>query len=268
MKANFHTHTTFCDGKNTPEEMVREAIACGMKTLGFSGHGYTGFDGSFCMDDPAGYRKEILRLKKEYEGRLTILLGVEEDLYEYADRDAYDYIIGSMHYLKVGDVYHSLDCDYATLKHCVDTCFAGDSLALANEYFETFCRYIETRKPDIVGHFDIITKFDEKNPPLFLGKSGYEKLACAYAERAAKCGCLFEVNTGAIARGYRTNPYPTLSIVRTLRENGARFILSSDCHSKDGILYGFDIAKEVLRQAGVSSVCTLTQAHYIQEECL
>ena len=25
MLANYHTHTTFCDGKNTPEEIVRYA---------------------------------------------------------------------------------------------------------------------------------------------------------------------------------------------------------------------------------------------------
>ena len=35
---NMHTHTVFCDGKNTVDEMVESAIKLGMKTLGFSGH--------------------------------------------------------------------------------------------------------------------------------------------------------------------------------------------------------------------------------------
>ena len=35
---NYHTHTTFCDGKSTPEEIVLEAIRLGMDTIGFSGH--------------------------------------------------------------------------------------------------------------------------------------------------------------------------------------------------------------------------------------
>ena len=39
MIQNLHTHTTFCDGKNTPEEMVRAALSLGMDSLGFSGHG-------------------------------------------------------------------------------------------------------------------------------------------------------------------------------------------------------------------------------------
>ena len=38
IKTNFHTHTTFCDGKNTPEEMVQSAIEKGFSSLGFSVH--------------------------------------------------------------------------------------------------------------------------------------------------------------------------------------------------------------------------------------
>ena len=38
MKRNLHTHSTFCDGKNTPEEMVRAAIAKGFDAIGFSSH--------------------------------------------------------------------------------------------------------------------------------------------------------------------------------------------------------------------------------------
>ena len=37
---NFHTHTTYCDGKETAEQMVQAAIAKGFTRLGFSGHGF------------------------------------------------------------------------------------------------------------------------------------------------------------------------------------------------------------------------------------
>ncbi len=39
MIANFHTHTVFCDGRNTPEEVVLSAIEKGFSAIGFSGHG-------------------------------------------------------------------------------------------------------------------------------------------------------------------------------------------------------------------------------------
>lgn len=41
MLANFHTHSTFCDGKNTPEEIVLAALEKGFVSIGFSSHGYT-----------------------------------------------------------------------------------------------------------------------------------------------------------------------------------------------------------------------------------
>ncbi len=32
-KQNLHTHSIFCDGKNTPEEMVQEAILRGFQEV-------------------------------------------------------------------------------------------------------------------------------------------------------------------------------------------------------------------------------------------
>lgn len=46
---DLHTHTTFSDGRNTPEEMVLSAIGMGMSTLGISDHSYTSFDESYCI---------------------------------------------------------------------------------------------------------------------------------------------------------------------------------------------------------------------------
>ena len=31
-KSNLHTHSTYCDGKNTPEEMIQAAIKAGWNT--------------------------------------------------------------------------------------------------------------------------------------------------------------------------------------------------------------------------------------------
>ena len=47
--SNLHTHTHFCDGKDSPEEMVQAAIRAGFVSLGFSGHSFTPCDMSYCM---------------------------------------------------------------------------------------------------------------------------------------------------------------------------------------------------------------------------
>ena len=40
MLQNLHTHSTFCDGIHTPEQMVQFALQKGFTSLGFSGHSY------------------------------------------------------------------------------------------------------------------------------------------------------------------------------------------------------------------------------------
>ena len=39
--ADFHTHTSYCDGNNTTAEMAAAAFARGLRVYGFSGHGHT-----------------------------------------------------------------------------------------------------------------------------------------------------------------------------------------------------------------------------------
>ena len=38
MVQNLHAHSVFCDGKNTPEEMIRACLAAGMDSAGISIH--------------------------------------------------------------------------------------------------------------------------------------------------------------------------------------------------------------------------------------
>ena len=59
---SFHIHSTFCDGRNTPEEIVLAALEKDFISIGFSGYGYTGFDLRYCMKDTDGYLTEIRRL--------------------------------------------------------------------------------------------------------------------------------------------------------------------------------------------------------------
>ena len=67
MLANYHTHTTFCDGKNTPEEVILSAIEKGFSAIGFSGHGYTPYDLRYCMHDPEAFKQAIPPLKEKYK---------------------------------------------------------------------------------------------------------------------------------------------------------------------------------------------------------
>ena len=74
LRGNFHTHTVFCDGADTAQAMVEQALALGFTHLGFSGH----MDPDIHMDLEA-YDAEIRRLQEAYRDRIEILRGVELD---------------------------------------------------------------------------------------------------------------------------------------------------------------------------------------------
>ena len=176
MLANLHTHTCFCDGHSTPRDIVEEAISRGFSVLGFSGHGYTYFDDSYCMKDEDGYLSEIQGLKEEFKGKLEIYAGVEEDSYSPVKRENFDYIIGSSHYIREGGKFYPVDMGVDEFKKCL-ALFGGEPVKLAERYYSEFCAYIEKRRPDIIGHFDLITKYDDMLDSMFLGNREYMECA-------------------------------------------------------------------------------------------
>lgn len=264
MLSNLHTHTNFCDGKNTPEEMVLSAIEKGFSSLGFSGHGYTDFDLRYCMTDTKEYIRQVLMLKEKYKDKIQIYLGVEEDIFEEVDRGEYDYIIGSSHYVKKDGKFFDVDESYEVIKAGIDA-FGGDILAYAEAYFTTFCRYILRRKPDIVGHFDLLTKYDEEYAPLFLGNKDYEKMAEKYLKSVVGSGCIFELNSGAISRGHRTVSYPADHLLYVMKKEDARVTISSDSHEKDTLDCHFDEMRKRLLDVGFEYIYVLYGGEFIKD---
>lgn len=263
MLANFHTHTTFCDGKNTPEEIILYAIDNGFDAIGFSGHGYTPFDFTYCMKDTEGYVANVTMLKEKYKGKIKIYLGIEEEKMHRINREAFDYMIGSSHYFCGNGKYYSIDNSYETFKECLEY-FNNDELLLADTYYRTFCEYVEERKPDIVGHIDLITKYDETAEPIFLNNDKYYKIAEKYISKIAD-KFVFEINSGAISRGVRTTPYPDEKLLYVLKKNNGNMIISSDAHSMEALDFQFKEMKHILQDVGFNYVYVLTDEGFKKE---
>lgn len=254
IKCNFHTHTSYCDGCDAPEELVKAALEKGFFALGFSSHSYIEMDKDFAMNaEKAGkYRREIARLKEEYKGKIELYCGVEQDYFSTEPTEPYDYVIGSVHYVLKNGEYISVDTSAEIVKNAVDRLYGGDFDALAEDYFTLVSRVVQKTNADIIGHFDLVSKFSEKNgygqSPRFL----------TAAERAVKAlvplNKPFEINTGAVARGRRSIPYPSPEILKMIKEYGGKIIISSDCHDKEYLDFGFDSAVNFARAAGFSEV--------------
>ncbi len=239
---DLHVHSVFSDGKDEPRDIVLAAIEKGVKTLGFSDHSYTEFDERYCIqkDKQAEYMKTVNDLKNEFSGKIKILCGTEQDFYSTAPTRGYDYVIGSVHYILKGGEYIPVDETADILKQAAKDYFSGDIMSLCEAYFEEVGEVYEKTKCDIVGHFDLITKFNEQEKLFDETDPRYINACKKAVDRIIKNCKVFEINTGAISRGYRTTPYPSDEIRDYIRQKGGKLILSSDSHQKETLCFEFD----------------------------
>lgn len=247
IRSDFHLHTLFSDGKNTPEEMVLAAIEKGMTAIGFSDHSYTAFDESYCMplERVGEYRRNVAELKERYRDKIKVLCGIEQDFYSDESPDGYDYVIGSVHYIKVGEDFIPIDESPEILVKAAEKHFCGDIYCIVEEYFKTVSQVVERTRADIIGHFDLITKFN-RDARLFDERSArYRRAAEAAVMTLLKSGRPFEINTGGMSRGYTSRPYPSQEWVEMIMAKDGKFVLSSDSHSKDNLCYGFENYQDI-----------------------
>lgn len=258
--SSVHVHSKLCDGKNTLDEMAVTAWRAGLKTLGFSGHSHTPCDIEYCMTQSrtALYKAQVAKLKERYAGKLDILCGLEWDLYSDDDPTAYDYFIGSAHYVrgpKTGR-YYEIDFREADLAACIQDDFDGDGLAVVEAYFDNV-RQVAEHKPTILGHFDLIKKINKGNKFFDENSPRYAAAARTALEAAAANGCVLEVNTSAVYRGYREDFFPGEDILRAWKEMGGEVIITADAHEAKALTFGFDEAAAMLKKLGYDHVQVL-----------
>lgn len=261
MMQNLHTHTSFCDGKNSPEEMVLSAISLGMDALGFSGHGP-----SFAPDDAAmppeavpAYREEVLRLREAYAGQLNIFLGIERDFFYSPDGDGWDYVIGSVHYVDKDGAWLGVDHSPEIFLQNVQRHYGGDFYAFAEDYYRLVGGVAAKTGCQIVGHFDLIAKFNEGDHLFDTGHPRYITAALEALDRLAGQNLIFEINTGAMSRGYRSAPYPAPALLRAMRERNIPICITGDSHSASSLLHAFPQAAELALSCGYRDQMVLTR---------
>ncbi len=262
---NLHTHTHYCDGKHTPAQMARAALEQGCGSLGFSGHSYLAFDPGWTMtpETTCQYRQEVLDLRQQYAGRMDIFLGLEQDYFsKKPDPGQWDYLIGSVHCLKKGETFFSVDNTRAQLEEAIGRIYAGDSLALAEDYYRLLADLPQKTGCRIVGHLDLLTKFNEDGTLFDTAHPRYRAAALEAVRLLAKQDMIFEINTGAVSRGYRTCPYPAADLLREIQRAGGRICISSDSHSAETILFAREDAAELARACGFQTMAVLTNTGF------
>ncbi len=264
---NLHSHTTFSDGKNTPEEMVRMAIEKNIKVLGFSDHSPVPFYSFWNMKNELlnEYILEIKMLKEKYRDYIQIYLGMEMDYIEkYTDFNApilknMDYKIGSIHYLKKYSDGKIFNYDISKAEFCygLKNIFDDNIRNLVKYYFYQISEMILSEKPNFVGHFDLIAKFNKYKFFFDDSERWYINTVNEALDVVKQTDTILEVNTRGYYKQLTLNFYPSYEILKRCRRMKIPIIVNADSHCTEELDKSLKSAYSLLQEIGYQELRVL-----------
>lgn len=261
---NFHTHTTWCDGKSTPEKIISKAIELGYKSLGFSGHAPTKLQAEWQMtpDGFAEYKQKILKLKKTSASQIQIYLGVEADYIPNIagssnfKKDNLDYIIGSVHYVSSNlfqDKFLTIDASPEVFENGVKHLFNNNIKAAVVRYYETIREMLMVDKPDIIGHLDLVKKFNKGNRYFNEQEAWYKDEINKTIEVIRTTNCMVEINTRGFYKNLMSDFYPSNEIIEKCHEFNIPLVINTDTHHFEELAKGRNEVLELLEKLNIKS---------------
>ncbi len=245
-RTDYHMHSTFSDGRSSPDDYIAPALAAGLKEIGFSEHLTLFRDLEEWNMNPADVATyiEYLEALRSRTGDIRIRTGLEVDFIDGREAEIsdfispleLDYVIGSVHYL--GEKTVDFGPEF----------YEGRNISqLFVSYFDSVCRAVESGLFDIIGHCDLIRIFgykpSEDIEPL------YRKLARTMKEN----NVVFEVNTNGRNRPL-ADFYPDRKFLNIFHDEKVPVCVNSDAHMPARVAQYFDEAYELLRYMGFTEM--------------
>ena len=274
--SNYHGHCNYCDGKGKMEDYVKEALNLGMKSMGFSSHVPLPFECPWSMgkEHLPNYIKEARSLKKKYEDRIQLYVGLEVDYipdimgpqHEDILNLSLDYNIGSVHFVDrfPDGTPFEVDGMRREFVDAIDQIFLGDSKKLVCRYFELIREMLTKSKPTILGHLDKL-KVHNVNGVIFGESAGwYKDEVVRTMDVLASNDVILEVSTRGIYKKICNETYPSPWILKLALEREIPVTISSDAHHIREIIGNFDFARSTLLDVGYKEVWQLWNGNWKQ----
>jgi len=273
---NFHTHTLYCDGKDTPETFVKEAIKCGMTAIGFSSHSPLPLDNDYSIKATKleDYKKEIRMLQEKYKDRIDIFLALEFDYVSgisdnfslLKDQLSLDYCIGSVHLVKnkKTGVLWFIDGPEINYTHGVSHIFQNNIKLAVQNYYEQVTEMILTQKPTIIGHIDKI-KMHNKGRYFLEEEKWYKDLLIMTLKAALKTGSIIELNTRGVYKKRCETFYPGIFALEEMYKMNIPVTISSDAHKPNELTSCYPEAISVLKDIGFKNIKYFKGAKWIDQ---
>lgn len=268
MFSDYHVHTEFSDDSTYPmEQVVQDAITMKMDEICFTDHvdygikedwdcghpiEYRGGEPLANVDYPA-YDTRIRELQSCYKKQITIKMGMEFGVQTHTipkyealfQKYPFDFIILSIHQAEDQEFWTQ---DFQK----------GKSQEEYNRrYYEEMLNVVKRyQNYSVLGHMDLITRYDEK------GSYPFQKVEPVISEIlriVIENGKGIEVNTSYHRYGLKDST-PSVNILKRYRELGGSIVtIGSDSHSPGQLGSYIEEARQLLKSLGFHYFCTYDQ---------
>ena len=265
MKCNYHTHSTYCDGKEPMALFVKKAAELHFDHLGFSSHAPIDFRNDFAIKEShiPTYTQEIEDLKLQFSLvqlfkalECDFIPGISKPFSYFKDKYALDYIIGGVH-LVGNNLMEELWFIDGSKREIYDSglekFFKRDIKKAVTAFWEQTFEMIEVEEFDIIAHLDKI-KMHNQNRFFSEDESWYRNLVFHALSLIKKNNIIVEINSRGLYKGRCNSFYPSSFVIEKASQMGIPFLISSDAHLSSELLLYYEEAVQELINHGVTSL--------------
>lgn len=251
MKFDYHTHHERCGhAEGSIRSYIEAAVKEGLDIIGISDHSpylYHEKDQPFpgiamAKSEFDHYVQEILSLKKEYEGKIDVLLGVESDFFpnhaemykSFYAKYPLDYVIGSVHYVDGISIFNKNRWDGLTNQELKQT---------KDRYYELVEHSAKSGMFQILGHIDAMKGY----------YPSFSEIPSEAVDQTlksiSKYDIAIEINTSGKNKdcgGW----YPADDILERALFHGTDVTFGSDAHVPQRVGDEFEMVKMRLKEIG------------------
>jgi len=247
-----HMHTPLCKhAEGHPVEYMREGLAQGLAGIVMTCHSPMPDRFSHRVRMAPEQLNEYFALVAEAAAEapegFEVRLGLESDFFpgmegwlaELHDKAEFHYILGSVH-------WH--------IPEYLDAFWRGDRIAFVRQYFEHLAESAESGLFDSLAHPDLI----KNASPAEWDFAAVRPVVEEALDRIARSGVAMELNTSGLNKAYpEMNPGPEMLALMAARD--IPVVIGSDSHTPTRVAEHFDLALDLLEEAGYGTVSLFRQ---------
>jgi len=242
-------HTPLCGhSEGEIEEYAALALQRNLKGIVVTCHNPTPHNWWHCMacDRQPEYLESIESARRAFAGSVDVLPGIEADwlpdmedwLREELPKQPYSHVLGSLH--PQTEAYRKIF-------------WKGDPLEYAKAYFDNLGRSAECGLFDTLSHPDLVKN---ETPKTWNVQDVWHEIERAL-DRVAATGVAMELNTSGLLKSIpEMNPGP--EILAAMAKRDIPVVVGSDAHSPTRVADNWELAYDLLRDAGFSQVSYFT----------